>query len=472
MSLSTVARTFGLGSVTANPKGFSQAAALSTSPTVLPSFTPLSLADNIDWAEKGISVCDPVVIQKLDHLQKTSFGKGRCLIPQHEDARAKGRTIGASTTGANPYGEADIAIDGIVELQSAQDMKNRRRASKEVRVSNKASSSTDFPANSNNKTAMKVTEQISSDTKGEKKIVPDNGHSRILKPDYKDYPQGLPRLAAFQNLSSNLAIFRRFGTAHCRLLLHLQVEIMDIINELEKLDISDSDEKGETLYRLRRVEWYPGWDTTQKDLMEKLAAKLSALKADEKVDDLLLKDRALRGLKTAPLQHYKSLFNWIWGCKPLDEGQYNFMFDPEDFVSSPANAGNMFDEIIETSLNKWPRTRIAKLFLERKNKPHTTADEGVHSFSRSMVTAVAKLLSVSVVVTILVAPIFVLYLKPMDEEAMVVMVLMFVLAFATLMSLCTTANIESVFVGTCAYCAVLVTFLGNVQVTNITAGNL
>lgn len=86
------------------------------------------------------------------------------------------------------------------------------------------------------------------------------------------YPQGFPRLAAFQDSSSDLAIFRRFGTAHCRLLMHLQCEITSIIKELDELDISDSE--GGMLYRLRRNEWYEGLDRTQKDLLEKLQGKI------------------------------------------------------------------------------------------------------------------------------------------------------------------------------------------------------
>lgn len=75
-------------------------------------------------------------------------------------------------------------------------------------------------------------------------------------------------------------MFRRFGTAHCRILLHLQVEITDLIKELDQLDVADSDEDGGTLYRLRRNEWYEGWDRTQKDLLEKLQEKLSVYGID------------------------------------------------------------------------------------------------------------------------------------------------------------------------------------------------
>jgi len=84
---------------------------------------------------------------------------------------------------------------------------------------------------------------------------------------------GWPQLAAFLNSADNHAIFRRFGTEHCRILLHLMAEITSIQKELDKLDHADA-ENNDMLYRLRRNEWYEGWDTTQKDLLDKLRAKL------------------------------------------------------------------------------------------------------------------------------------------------------------------------------------------------------
>lgn len=39
------------------------------------------------------------------------------------------------------------------------------------------------------------------------------------------------------------------------------------------MDQCDAEDKG-MLYRLRRNEWYEGWDTAQKDLLDKLRAKL------------------------------------------------------------------------------------------------------------------------------------------------------------------------------------------------------
>lgn len=56
-----------------------------------------------------------------------------------------------------------------------------------------------------------------------------------------------------------------------------------------------------------------------------------------------------------------SLFNWIWGWKPLDEGQYDFLYHRDDFISLTASTNDPFDEVIETSLNHWPKSRVVQV---------------------------------------------------------------------------------------------------------------
>ena len=65
---------------------------------------------------------------------------------------------------------------------------------------------------------------------------------------------------------------RRFGRTHTRVLLHLTCEITALEKELDTLDKADLNSF--TNYRLRRSEFYEGWDPKQKDLIEKLKAKL------------------------------------------------------------------------------------------------------------------------------------------------------------------------------------------------------
>jgi hypothetical protein len=50
-------------------------------------------------------------------------------------------------------------------------------------------------------------------------------------------------------------------------------EITSIQKELDTLDQCDAEDES-MHYRLRRNEWYDGWDKAQKDLLDKLRTKL------------------------------------------------------------------------------------------------------------------------------------------------------------------------------------------------------
>lgn len=68
-------------------------------------------------------------------------------------------------------------------------------------------------------------------------------------------------------------MFRRFGRAHCRILLHLEAEITILERKLDILDTHDAKSPGFN-YRLRRSSWHESWDPTQKHLLDELKMKL------------------------------------------------------------------------------------------------------------------------------------------------------------------------------------------------------
>jgi hypothetical protein len=91
------------------------------------------------------------------------------------------------------------------------------------------------------------------------------------------------------------------------------------------------------------------------------------------------------------------------------------------------------------------------MFLRDKKQIHGAHDQEVYFFSGTRIALVANLIGVCIAVTTLLIPVFLLYLTEMSRKMISVMVLVFVVAFATFMSLFTGAGIESVFVGTCTY---------------------
>jgi hypothetical protein len=89
----------------------------------------------------------------------------------------------------------------------------------------------------------------------------------------EEFPGGWPQLAAFINSADDLTMFRRFGRAHCRILLHLEAEITILERKLDALDTHDA-KSPHHMYRLRRSSWYEGWDSAQKNLLDELKMKL------------------------------------------------------------------------------------------------------------------------------------------------------------------------------------------------------
>lgn len=85
----------------------------------------------------------------------------------------------------------------------------------------------------------------------------------------ESHPFGWPMLASFQNSGDSVAIYRRFGNTHARLLLHLEAEITTMEEQLATTDLEDSKDQN-MHYRLKTNEWNEGWDRSQKDLTEKL----------------------------------------------------------------------------------------------------------------------------------------------------------------------------------------------------------
>lgn len=77
-------------------------------------------------------------------------------------------------------------------------------------------------------------------------------------------------------------------------------------------------------------------------------------------------------------------------------------------------------------------------------------NKGVFFFSTRKISALARGLTICCAVAILLAPGLVLSLGNLQPENAAYLVLVFVFAFAILMSLLTRASTERIFVGTCA----------------------
>ena len=86
--------------------------------------------------------------------------------------------------------------------------------------------------------------------------------------------------------------------------------------------------------------------------------------------------------------------------------------------------------------------------FKNKQQERKTVHPAVDYYSHRRLSALATFLSVSVVVTVLLVPVFVLLWAPYNRALTATIVIVFVFAFAALMSLFTRTKVQIVFVGT------------------------
>jgi hypothetical protein len=68
-------------------------------------------------------------------------------------------------------------------------------------------------------------------------------------------------------------------------------------------------------------------------------------------DALLLNHHRLKSMDATPHTDHHSVFKWIWQKKPLDNGEFNWIFHPGDFVSMISPRKNRFENSIRRYLH-------------------------------------------------------------------------------------------------------------------------
>ncbi|KAL2066958.1 hypothetical protein VTL71DRAFT_1382 [Oculimacula yallundae] len=296
---------------------------------------------------------------------------------------------------------------------------------------------------------------------------------------YEDHPDGWPRLAAFMESSDTFGMSRKFGELHARLLALHMSNITDKESELAKLDHSDASGGEATEWRLKNRYHHDGLDTTKRDLIISIEKelleygnaplchpfrlpKLKPLLTYYFADKLLLNISALKSLSQTSMKDHDGLFKWIWKHKPLDNDEFDWIFHPDDFVSHVPSKRNPFEEFILRHIRNCPNTLLKGIFKPSKQSLRTK-DSMVEYYCTYRISIFARFMVVFCAVLVLLIPVILFLLTSMSRSCMVVVVLGFLFIFSAMISLLTDASVKEVFVGTATYCAVLVTFLGNLQ---------
>jgi hypothetical protein len=88
-----------------------------------------------------------------------------------------------------------------------------------------------------------------------------------------EFEQGIPRLAALISSNETFCLFRGFFPYACRILLHREIELEQLVKRLHQLDASDA-ANPEMMYRLSGVDLTEGLDPEQKELLQQIEIKI------------------------------------------------------------------------------------------------------------------------------------------------------------------------------------------------------
>ncbi|PMD43889.1 hypothetical protein L207DRAFT_482501 [Hyaloscypha variabilis F] len=277
------------------------------------------------------------------------------------------------------------------------------------------------------------------------------GYDQFQVKCYDEYPNGWPRVAAFLESCDSFSMYRRFGQSHSRLLVTHQCNITDLETQIQNLDKDDDEGGPDMQFRLKTRYHEEGFDTKKRDLLEKLERELLAY------DALLLNHHRLKSMDATPHTDHHSVFKWIWQKKPLDNGEFNWIFHPGDFVSMISPRKNRFENSIRRYLHS--SAPALKSFFKSTSRAHETGDSSVEFFCQSRINSIARLGAIFFAISLLLVPLTIFLLVSMSKPCMIAVVLAFVLIFSLVISVFFEANFQEIFISTATYCAVLVTVL-------------
>lgn len=274
----------------------------------------------------------------------------------------------------------------------------------------------------------------------------------------EDFELGYPRLGALIDSDKSFCMFRRYGATAARIILQRQIELGELVKELHKLDKTGAgpDRDVDRLITVKHN------DSAHQDLTNKIEDKLL------KFYDLLLKYLEVKTLRQPPKRDQLSVYNWIQNNTPIVEEEADFVFYIEDLISgknkiaSSGQPGNKVEDMLDWLSSKHPRSFLDTL-LRNKSERMKTDDPNIHIHSSERLGIIGRVIIVFLAVNFLLIPVFLLFLVQMSRPAMSLTVMGFVLGFSMVLATLGQAKVQEILIGTAAYGAFLVTFLGNMN---------
>ena len=207
-------------------------------------------------------------------------------------------------------------------------------------------------------------------------------------------------------------MYRKFSWLHARLLLHRQDELVELQEELERLDILDEQDDPQSLISRRRGDVT---NPRRKDILQEVEKKLSiygpahhhqstSRKAtDRDADEMLLRFQQIDTLRQPTRRDQNSLYNLIHNTGSLPESELRWIRHKDDLAALARDQEHgWLNGFLEDAMNKISRTATVVSFPQHSNTkklmitstssvPKSNARSPVKNFSHSSRTPASTL---------------------------------------------------------------------------------
>ncbi|KAF8857177.1 hypothetical protein BDZ45DRAFT_744736 [Acephala macrosclerotiorum] len=280
-------------------------------------------------------------------------------------------------------------------------------------------------------------------------------------------PQGYPRLALLLDSDESFMFYRRFGYLQTRLLLYKQDELRELEENLEDLDKNETDW---TLLCSRvRDEESSGKRQT---LMVNIDQKYKEYVA------LLVASREIASFDPPIPRDYFTLKKYFDIAKPLCLEE-SYIYHQGDILSlKPSRDYTMLDSFIQIMFDGFPKAlkkasrSLLRIVIQvaRNTRGNRKADpsNGFMIYSTQRYDVIVTSIVLILITFLLIIPVYIIWRLTRNTQAtnsispIIGVMLSFTVVFSLVLLKFTKAKRHEILAAAAAYCAVLVTFMGNV----------
>lgn len=290
----------------------------------------------------------------------------------------------------------------------------------------------------------------------------DSGHIDQTVRSLNDFPSGYGKVAAIEDLDSDFLIYKKFGWLRNYALLHLQDELVELQQRLERLDKWE-DKDGDYKKLLSRRKDYVKDDSGRKTLVNEIHSKLA------QYDEALLRTQKIHSLKRPTERAQRNLHHLIKNTQSLVGNESEWTVEGPDLAALGRGPEySWLNTFLENTMSKVSK-RATRAIFRKEEQRIKTGDEQLQLLSADRFDILVRIILTLVAAILLLIPVFVLFkLQPTsradfrrNSNHQILTVFAFTLLFSASCSIFTKARRQEVFAATAAYGAVLVVFLGN-----------